>query len=254
MSYLSWNCWGLANLRTVHALQRFISSQDLTVVFLCKTKGNSCYMDRLRLKLNFDRSFTVDNRGNPGGLCVLWKNEINLCLRSYSQNHVDFDVGVPGDTLYWRFTAFYGFPATCDRYKSWKLLETLVGNESTPWVCIGDFNEILQANEQEGSNVRHDRQMEGFCNAVEHCRFLDLGLSRNKFSWFTTKMGGIKVRLDRALGNQEWMDLFPHFKVQHLNKSSFNHVPVLLNWSARTPIRGKKQFRYEEVWHMQEGL
>lgn len=95
--------------------------------------------------------------------------------------------------------------------------------------------------------------MEGFWNAVDHCRLVDLGFSRNKFMWFTTKGGGIKVRLDRALGNQEWMDLFPRFKVQHLNKSLLNQIPVLHNWSRRTPIRGKKKFRYEEVWHMHEG-
>ena len=40
---------------------------------------------------------------------------------------------------------------------------------------------------------------------------------------------------------------------KHLNKSSSDHVPVLLNWLGRLPIRGKKQFCYEEAWHMQEG-
>lgn len=59
--------------------------------------------------------------------------------------------------------------------------------------------------------------------------------------------GGIKVRLDRALSNQEWVDLFPLFKVLHLNKSTSDHVLVLLNWSGRTPLRGKKQFQYEEA-------
>ena len=28
-------------------------------------------------------------------MCVLWKEEIKLGLRSYSQNHIDFDVGDP---------------------------------------------------------------------------------------------------------------------------------------------------------------
>lgn len=92
MSYLSWNCWGLRNLRIVHALQRLIISKDPMVVFLCGTKSHARHMEGLRIKLNFDRSFTVDNRGSFGGLYVLWKEELNLNLQSYSQNHVDFDV------------------------------------------------------------------------------------------------------------------------------------------------------------------
>lgn len=32
-----------------------------------------------------------------------------------------------------------------------------------------------------------------------------------------------------------------------------NHVPMLINWSGRTPLRGKKQFWYEECWYMQKG-
>lgn len=94
--------------------------------------------------------------------------------------------------------------------------------------------------------------MEGFRNAVDQCRLLDLGFSGNKFMWFTKKWGGVKVRLDRALSNQEWVDLFPQFKVVHLNKSTSDHVLVLLNWSVRTPLQGKKQFWYEEAWHLQE--
>ena len=115
MSCLSWNCRGLGNPRAVHALQRLISSQDPTVVFLCETKSNSRHMEHLRFKLNFDYCFSVDSRGSSGGLCVLWKDEIKLCLRSYSQNHIDFDVGNSTDVCSWRFTAFYGFPSISDQ-------------------------------------------------------------------------------------------------------------------------------------------
>lgn len=51
--------------------------------------------------------------------------------------------------------------------------------------------------------------MKGFRDIMEKCRFIDLGYFGNKYTWFTTRCGGIKVRLDRALGFQEWIDLFP---------------------------------------------
>ncbi|KAM1482935.1 hypothetical protein ACFXTO_035180 [Malus domestica] len=100
MSYLSWNCRGLGNLRAVHTLQYLIHSKDTMVVYLCKTKSNARQMERLQLKLNFDRSFTVDSRGGSDGLCVLWKKKFNLNFWSYSQNDLDFDVGVPETVKY----------------------------------------------------------------------------------------------------------------------------------------------------------
>lgn len=120
------------------------------MVFLCETKSNVRYIERLRMKLNYDESFKVASNGNSGGLCVSWKEEVDLRLRSYSKNHDDFGVGESGDRRYWRLTGFCGSSAVCDRYKSWQLLDTLCGNESSPWSCIGDFNEILQAHKQEG--------------------------------------------------------------------------------------------------------
>lgn len=125
--------------------------------------------------------------------------QLNLNLRSYSQNLVDFDVGVPGDVQYWRLTGFYGYPTINDHSKSWQLLDTLCGNMAHSWLCIRDFNEILQANEQKGGNSRSNQQIESFRDIVEKCRFIDLGYSGNMYAWFTTKWGGIKVHLGHAL-------------------------------------------------------
>lgn len=247
MSCLSWNCQGLGNLRAVHALQRLIFSKDPTVVFLCETKSNVWHMERLQMKFNYDRSFTVDSISNSGSLCVLWNAEIDFRLRSYSQHHIDFDVGAIGDACYWRLMGFYGYLAVSDRDKSWKLLDNLCGGASYLCLCIGNFNKVLQAIEQEGGNLRCERQMVGFRNIVEKCQLNDLGCSGNMYMWFTTEGEGIKVWLDRALGTQMWMDLFPRFRVQHLNKTSSNHVPILLTWDNHGMKRGKKMFRFEET-------
>lgn len=126
----------------------------------------------------------------------------------------------------------------------------LCGHMDHPWICIGDFNETLQANEQEGGNPKSTRQMERFHDIMEKCRFNDLGYSGNKYTWFTTKGGGIKVQLDGALATQGWIDLFPHFRLQHLNKTYSDHVSVLLTWEGNKLQRGRKQFHYEEAWNM----
>ncbi|RXH99641.1 hypothetical protein DVH24_021443 [Malus domestica] len=131
-------------------------------------------------------------------------------LLDVSQHHIDFDVGAIGDACYWRLTGFYGYPTVFDRDKSWQLLDNLYGGASYPWLCIGDFIEVLHAIEQEGGNLRCEHQMVTCLRGSQR------------------KGGGIKVQLDRALGTQPWMDLFPGFRVQYLNKTSSDHVPILL--------------------------
>lgn len=62
-----------------------------------------------------------------------------------------------------------------------------MANANLSWCCLGDFNEILKADEQEGGDLRSERQMRGFCNAVNVCQLIDLGYKGNKFTWETTR-------------------------------------------------------------------
>lgn len=145
------------------------------MIFLCETKSSVAFMEKMKSRLQFDFIFSVPSRGRSGGLRVVWKEETNLSLRSYSQNHIDLEVGGLGDALHWRLTFFYGYPAEADRYKSWQLLENLHANLALLWCCIGDFNEILRADEQEGGDLRGKRQTKGFRDTVMNCQLKDLG-------------------------------------------------------------------------------
>lgn len=70
--------------------------------------------------------------------------------------------------------------------------------------------------------------MEGFQNALRDCDLKDFGFTGNKFTRATTRGDGIKVRLDRALATQDWLDLFLRFRVVHLKLTSSDHIPILL--------------------------
>ncbi|CAN6570714.1 unnamed protein product [Malus baccata var. baccata] len=174
----------------------------------------------------------------------MWKSESNISLRIYSQNHIDLEIGGLGDALHWRLTCFYGYPWETERYKSWRLLEQLNENASLPWCYIGDFNETLKADEQ-GEDLSSKRHMRSFRNAINVCQLIDLGYHGNKFTWETTRGGGIKVRLDRALATQEWINLFPKANVSYLKPTSSDHLLIFLDWEAKSTMKFKKAFRYE---------
>ncbi|KAA3481337.1 LINE-1 reverse transcriptase isogeny [Gossypium australe] len=61
--------------------------------------------------------------------------------------------------------------------------------------------------------------MEAFRNTLEDCRLIDIGYSRN---WFTWERGNlpetnIRERLDRGVANVNWMSMFLEASIQHLD-------------------------------------
>ena len=52
-----------------------------------------------------------------------------------------------------------------------------------PWLCCGDFNEILFNHEKEGGPPRAERCMEKFRQALEDCELQDLGFVGDAFTW-----------------------------------------------------------------------
>lgn len=101
MKLLSWNCQGLGNPRTVQALRRLIVAQGPTIVFLSETRCSRSYFSSLSFHLGFDGLFVVDACGRSGGLCLLWKKESNVAIRSSSPHHIDVETGGIGDLEHW---------------------------------------------------------------------------------------------------------------------------------------------------------
>ena len=114
-------------------------------------------------------------------MAVFWKNEVDFLVDTYSPNHIDavINKGKEGE---WRFTGFYGESETSNHYISWATLRRLKSKFTLPWLCAGDFNEIICAHEKLGGIHRPSRQMEEFMNVLDECGFQDLGYSGNKFT------------------------------------------------------------------------
>ena len=58
---------------------------------------------------------------------------------------------------------------------------------------MGDFNETLHADEHFGVNVRPERQMRAFREAVSDCALQDLGWRGVPFTWDNAQQGSYNV-------------------------------------------------------------
>lgn len=118
------------------------------------------------------------------------------------------------------------------RHEAWGLLKHLKKFSPQPWLCVGDFNEIVDLSEKWGVAGRSEGQKENFRQTIEDCHLSDLGLSGSKFTWSNAREDGgfTKERLDRALANLEWCEVFHEGEVQILAACSSDHKSVLVNF------------------------
>jgi len=74
-----------------------------------------------------------------------------------------------------------------------------------PWLCAGDFNEVLYDHEQFGGNDRGEWMMEGFRDVISYAGFTDLGFSGLPYTWDNRRdrRHNAKVRLVRVLEDEK---------------------------------------------------
>jgi hypothetical protein len=109
------------------------------------------WFELLKLKLRMENMIVVDSVGCSGGLVLLWKEDVNLTIQNYSRRHINALVKTGGGGLEWKLTCFYGHLETAKRKESWAVLRHLANLSPHPWLCLGDFNEIVSMPEQRGA-------------------------------------------------------------------------------------------------------
>ena len=166
------------------------------------------------------------------GLALFWREGLSVEVLDSDQSHIDTVVKGGVSTDWWHFTGFYGSPDTSRRNESWDLLKRIRDRSSSPWLCIGDFNEIVYESEKEGGSSRLRRQMKNFSETINWCGLTDLGYVGLSFTWLYQRADGFQIRerLDRALASVEWGRRFQDAKLYHLTCSASDHFSLALHF------------------------
>ena len=133
--------------------------EDPTLVFLMETKFVVSEMTRIKRTLAQQQGLVVLSVRRGKGLALLWKSSMKVDVQTYSPLHIDVIITDKQSNKQWRFTGFYNHLKTNKREESWRLLEELSKRSDLPWICMGDFNEIMHGREKEGGNIRLEWQI-----------------------------------------------------------------------------------------------
>ncbi|KAK2657968.1 hypothetical protein Ddye_011020 [Dipteronia dyeriana] len=130
-----------------------------------------------------------------------------------------------------------------------------------PWLCVGDFNEILREDEKSGGLPRPQRQMDDFRETLDWCGLGELGFRGPLFTWSNKRdeRDLVQERLDRGVCCYDWYQMFSNSFVQHLDFWRSDHRPILVeildSFERMTVVKRKgiQRFHVEACWVGREG-
>ncbi|GLT85698.1 hypothetical protein SLE2022_038790 [Rubroshorea leprosula] len=249
MKLLSWNCQGLGQALTRRALNDIIFKHRPCLVFLMETKQKTNYLERLKRKFRYSNSIYVEPHGYSGGLALWWTDEVHISIFYSDKNMLDGCCSDADYSVSWHFSFVYGEPNVQLRQPMWSRMLNLRRPPSIPWLIMGDLNLVGECSDKKGKRppLAIDRRIYEELICVGSLR--EIAFRGSKYTWVR---GNIRERLDRALINDGWGQLFPNAQLFHCARIGSDHCPLVLCLKA-IPAIIKKQFRYELKWQLQNG-
>jgi exonuclease III len=257
MNCLGWNCRGGGNAATIRELGVLIQTHVPKMVFLCETRQKSNRMERLKRRFGLGGYVGCDSDGLSGGLALYWHESMQVDVKEVTSRYIDVHVRESISGPLWHATFVYGEPRVDQRHIMWSALCALRATSDLPWFLVGDFNEALWQHEHFSICPRPESQMSAFRDAVLLCELKDLGFSGLPFTYDNRRSGraNVKVRLDRALADDRWRDIFTDVSVVHLVSPCSDHCPLLVKLARETGPRPlRKHKRYEIMWERENAL
>ncbi|KAG5554870.1 hypothetical protein RHGRI_012438 [Rhododendron griersonianum] len=214
-----------------------------------ETKNKSAFVDKIRCNTNLLHSFYVDPVGFSGGLALWWDDSISVSIIHSSSFHIFAEVSSPQGGNKWFLSCVYIHPDAGTRAQAWSQLRSCSRTISSPWLCIGDFNEVSSSKEKFGGLPVSSSRLEAFNGLISDCSLLDLEFKGLNYTWSNNREGSanIRERIDRALANADWRVMFPFAQVFQDAIIGSDHSPLLLDFCV-SPTPVPKSFKFESMW------
>ncbi|KAL0359375.1 UNVERIFIED_CONTAM: hypothetical protein Sangu_0786900 [Sesamum angustifolium] len=130
----------------------------------------------------------------------------------------------------------------------WQSFHDIYSSFDGPWLAMEDFNEILSQNEKREGKHFASAFRNTLYDEFENCNLIDLGFTRNNFTWNNRRPGlaNIQSHLDRGVANTDWCLLFPKTIITHLSIIASDYCPIFLDTHPNTANQPRPLF--EEMW------
>ena len=144
MRIMSWNCRGLGKSSAVLKCQKKAQELKPNILFLMETRLTKGKGKQVWDKCGFFDGWEVPKVGFGRGLILAWMPRQSLVLVFASEHLIHISL-LDNKQNPLSITFVYGHPNHAKRDLVWQQLKSLKDLSHPNWLCIGDFNQVLNS-------------------------------------------------------------------------------------------------------------
>ncbi|KAI9100849.1 hypothetical protein K1719_024211 [Acacia pycnantha] len=145
-----WNACGACSSSLIRNLWFAWGGTFPDLLVLAETKSEKLYQFNSLSKVGFDGLAVIPSVGRSGGLVAAWRsNNIGVTVVCTNQQYFHLRISTMDRRLVF-LTAVYAIPSASFKQALWDDLLSMAGEMSSPWLVVGDFNDIMAASERAG--------------------------------------------------------------------------------------------------------
>lgn len=168
---------------TVQHLRALVAQEKPNMVFLMETKNKNNVLERVRKRIQFQSMFTIEPVGIAGGLAIMWDEEVKVEVEGSTGELINVKCTDlhRGDLM--RISFLHASTKFQERLRHWRDVKNSNYLSPLPWLCIGDFNEILYHWEKVGCREVDRYRIAAFRSFIDDCSLMDIESKGCTYTW-----------------------------------------------------------------------
>ncbi|KAL2942686.1 hypothetical protein RDABS01_031035 [Bienertia sinuspersici] len=247
---ICWNVRGANNPDKMKAIQQYLAEQQVGLACLLETKVKSPNLGLLYNSIFNGWCFTSNVQKHYNGRIVLaWNpNSFTVGLEQMTDQIIHCVIKPSGALEEFFYTFIYAHNDAKLRDSLWETLSKLNSKLRGPWLMMGDFNCVINIEERIGSAVRQ-KEIDPMRRCISECELQDIPYSGHFYTWSNKQVTEDRVwsKLDRAMANEKWLEVFQSANAVFLTEGCSDHCPALLRMNFDVG-KGRKPFKYFQMW------
>jgi len=249
----SWNIWGLNGLNKQKNAHEWAKNNNLDIFGLLETKVAAANLASIEpfLAPSYWKYCSNIHSSPTCRILVGWNSQkLNLtCIHSASQ-WLTCEVTQVSSPSPIRITFIYGHNNPAARLSLWEYLnQESHSTAGIPWIVLGDFNAILQANDRSGGDTHWPCYQDDFNACITQSELLQVPYSGLKYSWHNGQLGDntIQKKLDWIFGNPCLFSTWPSAHANFQPRTISDHSAMVLQLQSHNCPR-RTSFKFLNAW------
>ncbi|XP_019265614.1 PREDICTED: uncharacterized protein LOC109243167 [Nicotiana attenuata] len=254
MTMLMWNVRGANQRHKQKELAKYIKDKHITLAGFVKTrvKQHKASVIAPKIAHNWELVHNYDQAAN-GRIWIMFDTntwQVDTVVKDAQFIHCN----VTSTNVNCAMIVTYGYNSVDLRKGLWHKLKILAQSINQPWFIWGDFNAIKTTQDRISRQEVTLADIQDFAEFCLDTMTTDIPWRGDYFTWSNGQTGVERVisRIDRALGNNEWMMKFGHLTVEVGDPFISDHSPLSLKFEQRKSV--KIPFRFLNVWAEDEAF